>query len=114
MESIEEQWRSESRDLLTLVNRLQDENRRMQKQLATTPTGNVQNASTIPSPSHQPNEAQIIQNLTLQLEKQRDEMKTKDREILEQSTELDQLTIQLDRLKNAGRESRKRQKVMIV
>lgn len=84
----------------------------MQKQIASTPTGTLPPVSTIPSPSHQPNEAQVIQNLTLQLERQRDELKTKDREILEQSTELDQLTIQLDRLKNAGRESRKRQKIL--
>lgn len=84
----------------------------MQKQIATTPTGTFPPVPTIASPSHQPNEAQVIQNLTFQLEKQRDELKSKDREILEQSTELDQLTIQLDRLKNAGRESRKRQKIL--
>lgn len=84
----------------------------MQKQIATTPTGALPTAPSIPSPSHQPNEAQVIQNLTLQLEKQRDELKAKDREILENSAELDQLTIQLDRLKNAGRESRKRQKIL--
>ncbi|XP_063704914.1 RILP-like protein homolog isoform X2 [Culicoides brevitarsis] len=112
LESIEEQWRSESRELLTLVNRLQDENRRMQKQIATTPTGIISESPSIPSPSHQTNEAQIVQSLTLQLEKHRDELKTKDREIIEQSTELDQLTVQLDRLKNAGRESRKRQKIL--
>lgn len=97
---------------MALVNRLQDENRRLQKQIATTPTGSLPPAPSIPSPSHSPNEAQVIQNLTQQLEKQRDELKAKDREILEQSTELDQLTIQTDRLKNAGRESRKRQKIL--
>lgn len=92
---------------------MQDENRRLTKQLAaTTPTGQLPTTPTAPSPSHQPNEGQVIQNLTLQLEKQRDELKAKDHELLEHNTENDQLNIQNERLKNSSRESRKRQKIL--
>ena len=47
----------------------------------------------------------------MQLNIQREEMKQRDREIQEKSSEIDGLHQQLERLKNSGRESRRRQKV---
>lgn len=116
MESIEEQWRAESRELLSLVNQLQDENRRLQRQVAASSStaGDLSAAgnSASPSPTHKPNEAQAMTNLTLQLEKQREDIKLKDRELITQAREIEQMTAQVERLKHAAKETKKRQKML--
>lgn len=116
LESIEEQWRAESRELLSLVNQLQDDNRRLTKQLAASNTIDVPTASHSGSPSlsptHRSNEPQIMTNLTLQLERQREYIKEKDREAISQANEIEQLTSQVERLKNASKDTKKRQKML--
>lgn len=49
-------------------------------------------------------------NLTLQLEKQRDDVKQKDKTLITQAREIEQMTAQVERLKNASRDTKKRQK----
>lgn len=140
MEAIEEQWHNETNELVALVTRLQEENRRIQKQQESpkhddaklrdrhlsesSSTANLLNAS----------DFQKMQLLRGQMEQQRDELKVRDQEIEEKNSEIEnvrntdilhlkialhfnlficiflQLTIQLERLKTSGRESRKRQK----
>lgn len=59
-------------------------------------------------------DGQILQKLQAQIDKQRDELRKKEKEIQEKSDHIDQLNTQMERLKNAGRESRRRLKVMQV
>lgn len=112
MEAIEEQWRAESRELVSLVSQLQDENRRLSRQVASITNKDSQPAQPQASPSHQPNEILVINNLTLQLERQREELKLKDRELNEQSDQLEKLEHQAERLKTSSREAKKRQKLL--
>lgn len=70
LEIIEEQWRAESKELLNLVSRLQEENRRLAKD----------HSSDYESlPSEVANDGAILHNLKASLEKQRDEIKMKDK-----------------------------------
>lgn len=70
LEVIEEQWRTESNELVNLVSRLQEENRRLAKD----------HSSDYESlPPETPNDSAILQNLKASLEKQRDEIKSKDK-----------------------------------
>lgn len=117
MESIEEQWRGESRELVALVNQLQDENRRLQRQVAAATSSSASidleaGQSSSPSPTHKPNEAQVMTNLTLQLERQREDIKAKDRELISQARDIEQMTAQVERLKHAAKETKKRQKML--
>lgn len=99
---------------MTLVNQLQDENRRLSRQVSSIANKDAQGAVPESSPGHQPNEINIINNLTLQLERQREEVKLKDRELNEQGDQLEQLECQMERLKVSTRESKKRQKLLQV
>lgn len=112
MEAIEEQWRSESRELVTLVNQLQEENRRLTKQVSSLANKDSQSAQPQSSPGHHPDEISVINNLTLQLERQRDEIKRKDRELCEHSEQIETFENQVERLKASTRESKKRQKLL--
>lgn len=116
LESIEEQWRSETRELVSLVSRLQDENRRLAKEkhsLNSQPA--TPSKSSILSPDLSPlADGPMMQKLKTQIDKQRDELKRKDKELQEKSDNIDQLNTQMERLKNAGRESRRRSKLLQV
>lgn len=104
---------------MSVVSRLQDENRRLAKERSKSPHSSQpvtptklaidnHNSSTVAT------DGQILQKLQAQIDKQRDELKKRDKEIQEKSDHIDQLNIQIERLKNAGRESRRRQKLMQV
>lgn len=118
LETIEEQWHNETKELRELVNRLQDENRRLKqsdnakklnnddwtttKSQETTPSTNVLN-----EPDYQK-----LQRLRGQMEKQRDELMCRNQEIEEKNSEIENVNIQLERLRNSNRDSRKRQKLL--
>lgn len=117
LETIEEQWHNETKELRELVNRLQDDNRRLKqcdtaKQLnddwttgksqEATPSTNLLNES----------DYQKLQRLRGQMEKQRDELMCRDQEIEEKNSEIENFNIQLERLRNTNRDSRKRQKLL--
>jgi RILP-like protein 1 len=114
LEAIEDQWRSETRELLGLVSRLQEQNKKLQKQqTAITPTDNTLNSSNNPPESpERANDGQILQKLKTQVEQLRNELKTKDRDLQEKISHEDHLSTQMERLKNSGRESRRRQKLL--
>lgn len=95
LEAIEEQWHNETNELVALVSRLQEENRRIQKQQESPKhddaklkdkqlaeadsTANLLNAS----------DFQKMQGLRGQMEKQRDELKVRDQEIEEKNSEIE-------------------------
>lgn len=120
LEAIEEQWRNERIDLVALVNRLQEENRRIQK-LHESPSHessvNGSEDDLISKDDSQANllsasDFQMMQRLRSQIEKQREEIKSRDEKLQLENNEIESLTIQLERLKTSGRESRKRQKLL--
>lgn len=93
LEAIEEQWRIERSELVALVGRLQEENRRIQK-LQESPshassdsmdsssndaTANLMHAS----------DFQVMQRLRNQIEKQREELKNKDEKLQDESNEIE-------------------------
>lgn len=107
LESIEEQWRVETRELLSMVTKLQEENTRLLKAPSDPLTPTRAAAMLLPSPSL---DTQILQKLQTQVDKQRVELKKKDKELQDKSDSLDQLITQSERQTNSGRETRKRLK----
>lgn len=80
MEAIEEQWRIESRELVSVVSKLQDENRRLVK---------VQGSSQIvdmPQDSNSDSDA-MLQRLQTIIDKQREELRVKERKLQEKTSE---------------------------
>lgn len=118
MESIEEQWRIETRDLLQLISRLQNENRRLIK---------AQNNDSLSSKSYQNDtpsvesqhsnifcancDSSTISKLKSKINEQSDEMKYKERELHEKLSEMTNMSSQLERLKSSLGECRRRQKL---
>lgn len=94
LETIEEQWHNETKELRDLVNRLQDENRRM-KQTDNAKALNEEANKTSSKGQSQPinllNESdyQKLQRLRGQMEKQRDELMCRDQEIEEKNSEIE-------------------------
>ncbi|CAD7086799.1 unnamed protein product [Hermetia illucens] len=105
LESIEEQWRTETRELVDLVSSLQEENKRIIQQ---------QQELQSQASSGLVSDSQVLQRLKQQIHKQRDEIKTKDRELQEKIGDVENLNIQIERLKNSGRETRRRNKLLQV
>lgn len=128
LEAIEEQWRAESNDLMAMVSRLQDENRRILKQQTNNTSGTINTSiESTSSPARHTNkddsvtnggsattDVQVLQRLRGQVDKHRHELKTKEMELQVKSSELENLTVQLERLNKSGKESRKRQKLLQV
>lgn len=87
LELIEEQWRAESNDLLSLVSNLQEENRRLQKLLSpigeSKPTNTTLLARDDSSANPAQSDFQVLQRLRAQIEKHRKELKIKEAELAE-------------------------------
>uniref|UniRef100_A0A6B2EGF0 Putative myosin class ii heavy chain n=1 Tax=Phlebotomus kandelakii TaxID=1109342 RepID=A0A6B2EGF0_9DIPT len=112
LETIEEQWRSESSDLVALVSRLQDENKRLATQIQSgvDPDSGVE--MQMDSTGGQDDDFQLLQRLRSQVEKQRNELMRKDMELEEKVADIESVNMQIERLKTSGRESRRRHKVV--
>ncbi|XP_055911831.1 RILP-like protein homolog [Eupeodes corollae] len=122
LEVIEEQWRGETNELVELVSTLQEENKRLVKQTQDLQSASAQSsglgASLTESFMSVTNnelttalsDTQVLQRLKEQIYKQRDELKKRDRELQEKYLDIENLNIQMDRLKNSGRETRRRHK----
>lgn len=80
----EEQWRSETKELLNLVSRLQEENRRLARH-----RGNDQESSS-PEVS---SDGAILQSLRLSLEKQRDELKLKEKLLQDRCSDVENVSV---------------------
>ncbi|XP_059478765.1 RILP-like protein homolog [Neocloeon triangulifer] len=104
LEQIEEHWRSESRDLVALVAKLQEENRRLAGQLKEEP----------PPPSASPDgnqmEASFMGQLRDTADVLREQNRSKDRDLKAQKHDIDNLQSQLERSTAVARELRRKQK----
>lgn len=95
LETIEEQWHSETKELMELVNRLQEENRRIKQSEYKNVNDNMSDGKQVPKPeqnmSNLLNESdfQKLKRLRGQMEKQRDELMCRDQEIEEKNTEIE-------------------------
>lgn len=105
LEAIEEQWRTESNDLMTMVSRLQDENRRILKQQSTSPSHTPDPSSNDPPPpaalkkddkpaiaSTGQTDFQMLQRLRAQIEKQRHDLKLKEVDLQAKSSEVENVS----------------------
>lgn len=108
MEAIEEQWRNERIDLVALVNRLQEENRRIQKLNASPSHEGSVNGSEDDLISKDDSQAnllsasdfQMMQRLRGQIEKQREELKTRDEKLQLENNEIESVSFRQKRFSN--------------
>ncbi|KAG5893457.1 hypothetical protein JTB14_012174 [Gonioctena quinquepunctata] len=103
LEVIEEQWRSETKELVAVVTRLQDENKRLMKEQSPNHTS----LPVIPS-----TDSDLLQRLKDSVEKQRDEIRYKERMLQDKNSDVDNLKTQVERLTNTSRELRRKHKSM--
>ncbi|XP_075159209.1 rab interacting lysosomal protein like [Haematobia irritans] len=120
LEMIEEQWRTETNDLAELVTSLQEENKRLVKQTQDLQSSSAHSSglgaslteSIISITNNELHSAlsdtQVLQRLKEQIYRQRDELKEKERELQSKYTEIEHMTIQLERFKASGRDTRRR------
>ncbi|XP_068984477.1 rab interacting lysosomal protein like isoform X3 [Bombus vancouverensis nearcticus] len=99
LEQIEEHWRQESRDLVEMVTRLQEENRRLSEALQESRSDTSQEV-----------DIAVLQHLRSMIDKQRDQIRGRDKELLQKNTEIENLTAQVEKLGVVGRELKRKQR----
>ncbi|XP_029173446.1 RILP-like protein homolog isoform X2 [Nylanderia fulva] len=102
LEQIEEHWRQESRDLVAMVTRLQEENRRLAETLQESRSDTI-------TPSQEVDIA-VLQHLRSMIDKQRDQIRARDRELSQKTAEIENLTAQVEKLTVVGRELKRKQR----
>lgn len=102
LEQTEEHWRQESRDLVGMVTRLQEENRRLAESL--------QESRSDTFTASQEVDTQVLQRLRSMIDKQRDQIRARDKELMQKSTEIENLTAQVEKLGVVGRELKRKQR----
>ncbi|BES91373.1 JNK_SAPK-associated protein-1 [Nesidiocoris tenuis] len=105
LEQIEEHWRDESKELVAVVNKLQDENKKLAKSLAA-----KQDATTFSNtqPLSPELDIAVLQKLRTSIDTLREQLKGKEKEINSKCTEIENLSDQVDRATNANRDLRKK------
>ncbi|XP_043270999.1 RILP-like protein homolog isoform X2 [Venturia canescens] len=107
VEQTEEHWRQESRDLVGMVTRLQDENRRLSAALQESRSDTQDSAFTAAS---QEVDIAVLQHLRSMIDKQRDQIRARDRELSQKNMEIENLTVQVEKLSSLGRELKRKQR----
>ncbi|XP_053985009.1 RILP-like protein homolog isoform X2 [Hylaeus anthracinus] len=102
LEQIEEHWRQESRDLVGMVTRLQEENRRLAEAL--------QESRSDTFTASQEVDVAVLQHLRSMIDKQRDQIRVRDKEMLQKNMEIENLTAQVEKLQVVGRELKRKQR----
>ncbi|KAG7204679.1 hypothetical protein KM043_005094 [Ampulex compressa] len=102
LEHIEEHWRQESRDLVGMVTRLQEENRRLAEAL--------QESRSDTFTATQEVDVAVLQHLQAMIDKQREQIRVRDREIAQKGGEIENLTSQVEKLGVVGRELKRKQR----
>ncbi|KFB50883.1 AGAP005040-PA-like protein [Anopheles sinensis] len=124
LEAIEDQWRNEAKELFKVIDKLQEENRKLQRGIAQTASENSSqseerarendtngdskdgsNTLDPESPAYKKSEHKI------QLSQLEEKLKRKEIELCEKMAEIESLSSQNDRLKKVISESRRRQKL---
>ncbi|XP_024084372.1 RILP-like protein homolog isoform X2 [Cimex lectularius] len=105
LEQIEEHWREESHEMVQIINRLQEENRKLIKSLAEKQDSPSVNNSHPLSPEL---DIAVLQKSIASNEKLREQLKMKEREVNAKASEVDSLLDQVDRLSTINKELRKK------
>ncbi|XP_015111190.1 RILP-like protein homolog isoform X1 [Diachasma alloeum] len=109
VEQTEEHWRQESRDLVGMVTRLQEENRRLSEALQES-RSDSQDSGKQTFTASQEVDIQVLQRLRSMIDKQRDQIRARDREMSQKNLEIENLTIQVEKLTSVGRELKRKQR----
>ncbi|XP_078038683.1 rab interacting lysosomal protein like isoform X2 [Augochlora pura] len=102
LEQIEEHWRQESRDLVGMVTRLQEENRRLAEALHESRSDTFTASQEV--------DVAVLQHLRSMIDKQRDQIRTRDKEMVQKNLEIENLTAQVEKLGVVGRELKRKQR----
>ncbi|XP_076626119.1 rab interacting lysosomal protein like isoform X2 [Colletes latitarsis] len=102
LEQIEEHWRQESRELVGMVTRLQDENRRLAEAL--------QESRSDTFTASQEVDIAVLQHLRSMIDKQRDQIRVRDKELQQKNVDIENLTAQVEKLGVVGRELKRKQR----
>lgn len=105
LEQIEEHWRQESHDLVAMVTRLQEENRKLSSSLAESQDHLPDEAAQATSPEM---EVAVLQRLRNLIDQQRDQIRARDRELNAKSAEVENLSTQVERLTVIGKDLRRK------
>lgn len=110
LEQIEEHWRQESRDLVAMVTRLQEENRRLAEALQESQSDSQYSSKQTTITPSQEVDVAVLQHLRSMIDKQRDQIRARDRELSQKTTEIENLTAQVEKLTVVGRELKRKQR----
>ncbi|XP_046964101.1 RILP-like protein homolog isoform X4 [Vanessa cardui] len=105
IEAIEEQWRTESAELVTAVARLQDENKRLRRTINSPADG----SSAPPSPARE-HDQEVLSRLSSTAEKQRATLRHQELQLQEKQQLIDSLTSQVEKLAQVSRDLRRKHK----
>jgi len=103
LEQVEEHYKQETRDLLSTVKRLQDENRKLASSLAA-----ATERDSAFSEDESYFEVDLVNKLETVIEKQRSQIKKLDQSVLDYKTENDELTCQNEKLTACTRDLRRK------
>ncbi|XP_044012031.1 RILP-like protein homolog isoform X6 [Aphidius gifuensis] len=109
VEQTEEYWRQESRDLVGMVTRLQDENRRLAHALQES-RNDSQDSGKQTFTASQEVDVGVLQRLRGLIDQQRDQIRARDRELSQKNLEIENLTAQVEKLTSVGRELKRKQR----
>ncbi|KAF7378894.1 hypothetical protein HZH66_015128 [Vespula vulgaris] len=109
LEQIEEHWRQESRDLVGMVTRLQEENRRLAEALRESQSDSQYSGKQTFTASQEV-DVSVLQHLRSMIDKQRDQIRARDRELTQKNLEIENLTSQVEKLGVVGRELKRKQR----
>ncbi|XP_012266519.2 RILP-like protein homolog isoform X3 [Athalia rosae] len=109
LEQIEDHWRQESRDLVGMVTRLQDENRRLATALQESRSDSEDSGKQTFMASQEVDVA-VLQRLRTMIDQQRDQIRARDRELSQKTLEIENLSGQVEKLGVVGRELRRKQR----
>ncbi|CAL1683442.1 unnamed protein product [Lasius platythorax] len=110
LEQIEEHWRQESRDLVAMVTRLQEENRRLAEALQESRSDSQYSSKQTTITASQEVDVAVLQHLRSMIDKQRDQIRARDRELSQKTAEIENLTAQVEKLTVVGRELKRKQR----
>ncbi|XP_049840773.1 RILP-like protein homolog isoform X5 [Schistocerca gregaria] len=105
LEQIEEHWREESQDLVSMVTRLQDENHKLSALLAERDDKLCGDSAHTVSTEV---DVVVLQRLRNVIDQQREQIRCREREIQAKAAEIDALSAQVERLTMLGRELRRK------
>uniref|UniRef100_A0A1B6KHP7 RH1 domain-containing protein n=1 Tax=Graphocephala atropunctata TaxID=36148 RepID=A0A1B6KHP7_9HEMI len=105
LELIEDHWKKETQDLESVVNTLQDENRKLKNALAA--------KQDLPAQQMAPEvDIAALQRLRGMVDQLRDKLRKADREISSKSSEIDDLSNQVKRMTNMKKDMSRKQRLM--